>query len=447
MPAQSLVLQPISPEQFVANWKNTSEKSERQIAQSHFTQLCHLLGEQAPHEDNAATGYAFEETVEKTTGQRGFADVWKRHHFAWEYKRPGRNDREMTAAYSQLQQYAPALENPPLLVVSDVNRIIIHPNWNNTVNKPIHLTLEDLLNPQHRQTLKNVISAPERLRPGVTREAVTGDAAGHFAEIAQQLGQRIQDPEAVARFINRIVFCMFAEAVGLIKNNLFTKIVKAGIRNTDVFPQLASQLFTAMKSGGYFGEHEVEYFNGGMFNSPDSLPLNEKELKSVLKAAEMDWSEIDPMIFGTLFERALDPAKRSQLGAHYTSREMIMKVVEPVIQRPLEAEWEATKAAIQATLEKATGRSAELRARAKKDANACYRRFLDRLRAFRVLDPACGSGNFLYVSMLTLKDLEHRVYLEGFAMGLQAELPQIGPECVRGIELNPYAAELARVTC
>ncbi len=172
-------------------------------------------------------------------------------------------------------------------------------------------------------------------------------------------------------------------------------------------------------------------------------------------AAALDWSEIDPSIMGTLFERGLDPAKRSQLGAHYTDRDKIMLIVEPVIIRPLLAEWEAVKAQITDTLDKAPQetkerllRGAELaaRTRALGKAESLHRAFVDRLNAFRVLDPACGSGNFLYLALLALKDIEHRVNLGAEALGLPRGFPRVGPEAVRGIELNLYAAELARVS-
>ena len=170
-------------------------------------------------------------------------------------------------------------------------------------------------------------------------------------------------------------------------------------------------------------------------------------MTSVLAAAALDWSEIDPSILGTLFERGLDPDKRSQLGAHYTDRDKIMLIVEPVIIRPWLAEWETAKAEIASSLEKATTtNSASTRTRRRREAERLLSEFLKRLRAFTVLDPACGSGNFLYLALHALKDLEHRVQLEAEALGLEREFPAIGPANVKGIEINPYAAELARVS-
>ncbi len=175
--------------------------------------------------------------------------------------------------------------------------------------------------------------------------------------------------------------------------------------------------------------------------------MDRQQIDIARRAAALDWSEIDPSIMGTLFERGLDPDKRSQLGAHYTDRDKIMRIVEPVVSRPLLAEWEAAKAAIAETLNAAeAARSPSARTRHRWRARGLLVAFLERLRSFTVLDPACGSGNFLYLALLALKDLEHRVSLEAEAMGFQREFPQVEPSSVKGIEINPYAAELARVS-
>ena len=178
-----------------------------------------------------------------------------------------------------------------------------------------------------------------------------------------------------------------------------------------------------------------------------TLPLERSDIDAVLAASNLDCSEIDPSILGTLFERGLDPGKRAQLGAHYTDRDKIMLIVEPVVIRPWLAEWTAEKAEIAAELERAeTAKSPAARTKRRNEAERQYRAFLNRLRAFTVLDPACGSGNFLYLALQALKDLEHRVQFEAEALGFQRAFPEIGPANVKGIEINPYAAELARVS-
>ena len=185
----------------------------------------------------------------------------------------------------------------------------------------------------------------------------------------------------------------------------------------------------------------------GLFDDGAALPLERSDIETVLAASALDWSEVDPSILGTLFERGLDPGKRAQLGAHYTDREKILQLVEPVVVRPLLAEWEREKAAIAAELERAeAARSRAARMKRRNEAERRYRAFLTRLREFTVLDPACGAGNFLYLALQALKDLEHRVQIEAETLGFPRAFPEVGPANVKGIEVNPYAAELARVS-
>src|SRR5882724_9614230 len=425
-------------------WKATNLK-ERSAAQEHFIDLCRLLGEQTPAEaDPDGAWYCFERGASKLTGSDGWADVWKRGSFSWEYK--GKH-KDLKAAYVQLQQYSVALENPPLLVLCDMDRFRIHTNWTNTVQKTYDITLDDLHEPDQRHLLKWIFSDPERLKPGKTRQALTEEAAEQFASLAQRLRTRGHHPQAVAHFINRLVFCMFAEDIGLLPNAMFSRMLEHAAKRPTEFVDLAQDLFRAMQSGGRVGFEHVEWFNGGLFDTDEVLPLDQEDTALVLKAARLDWSDIDPSIFGTLFERGLDPDKRSQLGAHYTDRDKIMMLVEPVVIRPLQAEWETIKAQIAEQMEKAhKAKAASTRTRAWKAAETLHNRFLERLKQVRVLDPACGSGNFLYLALLALKDLEHKANLDAEALGLGRQFPAIGPECVKGIEVNPYAAELARVT-
>jgi type II restriction/modification system DNA methylase subunit YeeA len=356
---------------------------------------------------------------------------------------------------AQLQQYALALDNPPLLIVSDMDQIRIHTNWTNTVHKTYTIKLDDLTDATHRDTLRHAFTDPERLKPEKTRQLLTEEAAEQFAKIAQRLRDRKHNAEDVAHFVNRLVFCMFAEDVELLPNKMFERMLRHCEQKPADFEQHARMLFGAMKAGGMVGFEKVDWFNGGLFDSDHAFPLLKPDIEDLLKAAKLDWSDVDPSILGTLFERGLDPDKRSQLGAHYTDREKIMMIVNPVIVEPLLAEWAEVKAKIVELLDnapKATKtkllKGAELTAstKAKATAEKLHQTFLEKLKAFRVLDPACGSGNFLYISLLELKNIEHRVNLEAEALGLTRGFPSIGPEAVLGIELNAYAAELARVS-
>ncbi len=228
---------------------------------------------------------------------------------------------------------------------------------------------------------------------------------------------------------------------------MFTRLLDAGLKDPASLSTMLEDLFGAMAKGGRIGFEAVEWFNGGLFDTRDALPLERDDIKTLRALAGLDWSAIEPSIFGTLFERGLDPDKRSQLGAHYTDRGSIMRLVDPVVLDPLRDEWAAKKGEIEALMTKAGGaKSASTRTKAQKDAHGILQGFLAQLAHFRVLDPACGSGNFLLLSLLGLKDLEHQVILEAEGLGLSRAFPMVGPECVLGIEINPYAAELARVT-
>ena len=434
----------MTPGEFIAKWR-ASELKESSASQEHFIDLCRLLGESTPAEaDPVGDRYCFERGARKDIGGDGWADVWKRHHFAWEYKGKHAN---LDAAFKQLRQYALALENPPLLIVSDMARFRIRTNWTNSVSRTHEFELEELADAATRDKLKWAMSDPERLKPGETRQELTERAAATFAKLAHSLRDRGHDPQAVAHFVNRLVFCMFAEDVGLLDDNMFTRMLEHAWSRPDDFKDMARGLFGAMSTGGRIGFENVEWFNGGLFDDDTALPLGKTDIEITLKAAALDWSEIDPSILGTLFERGLDPDKRSQLGAHYTDRAKIMRIVEPVIIRPWLAEWETAKAEISASLERVkAAKSKAAGTRLRGQAKRMLLRFLDRLRDFTVLDPACGSGNFLYLALHALKDLEHRVQLEAAALGLERTFPAVGPANVKGIEINAYAAELARVS-
>jgi type II restriction/modification system DNA methylase subunit YeeA len=426
----------MTPQDFIAKWRNGGD--ERRDFQSFFDDLCRLLGHPTPREaDPEHTWFTYEYGASKTTGGEGWADAWKRGFFGFEAKGTG---KDLGKAYAQLKMYADALENPPLLIVSDLQRFEIHTNFTNAVKQVHAFTVEDLANHDTRRLLAAAFNDPQQLRPGTSRADITKEAAAKFATLADALRKRGHEPHAVAHFLNRLLFCMFAEDIGLLPDHIFSKLVRSVQDKPDQFEARAAALFAAMKDGGDFALTEIEHFNGGLFEDASTLRLEAPELATLDAAARLDWAEIDPSIFGTLFERGLDPNKRSQLGAHYTDHDTIMKIVGPVVVDPLLAEWETEKAAIAATLDKAKTKGIP------KAAQQRFNAFLERLRAFRVLDPACGSGNFLFLALRALKGLEARVLWEGEALGLGRQAPSVSPANVLGIELNEYAADLARLT-
>jgi type II restriction/modification system DNA methylase subunit YeeA len=428
---------------FQAKWQGVTLK-ERSASQEHFLDLCHALNVPTPAEaDPNGTFYTFEKGAEKTGGGKGFADVWFRGHFAWEYK--GRH-ADLVTAYRQLLQYREDLENPPLLVVCDLDRFEVHTNWTNTAKRVYRFTLADLDQPATLAILRAVFTNPEALRPDVTPEAVTEEAAARFGALAAGLHSRGVDPQRAAHFLVQLLFCLFAEDVGLLPRGLFTDLLTLGARRPELFPGQVEALLTAMRDGGVFGVAEIARFNGGLFAEIGVEPLTAGELKELREAASLDWGSVEPAIFGTLFERSLDPGKRAQLGAHYTGRADIERVVEPVLMAPMRRRWEEVRE--EADRRKAAWDAAttpQTRANRRAAFAGTLAGFGEELAAIRVLDPACGSGNFLYVALAKLLDLEKAVAVYGATNGLPMGLPQVGPRQLAGLEINAYARELAQV--
>lgn len=434
----------MTPEQFITTWQNNS-LSEKGGAQPHFEDLCKLLGVATPRK---AGEYCYEQGLDKTLGGKGFADVWKRGCFAWENKGP---TKDLKPALMQLKNYAGALDNPPVLVVCNRERIEIHPCFTGYPSTVRIIPLQDIGKPEYLQALRWLFSEGDvhRLRPVKSNAAITAEAAGEFATVAKSLRDRGIDSQRVAHFLIQCIFCMYAEDEGLLHQgateepHIFTGILKGAKDDTDKAVRRITSLFEAMqKKNGQYGNDDIAWFNGGLFKKIDVPPLTVQDLSTLREAANtLDWRAIDPTIFGTLFERGLDPSARAPLGAHYTDTETIQKLIRPMISEPLAAEWEAAKLVMEA------GRGKGKRSDAYKAAVGAYQGHLERLRNFKVLDPACGSGNFLYMAMRALKDLEHKAQIDAELMGFDRQIGiETGPSNILGLEVNEYAAELARVT-
>lgn len=253
----------MTPVHFVSKWQ-AAQLKERSAAHEHFIDLCRLLGEPTPAEaDPTGEWYCFERGARKDSGTKGWADVWKRHHFAMEYKSEGKS---LDAAFNQLRQYALALENPPLLIVCNFAFIRIHTNWTNTPSQTHEIKLSRMLDERNRRKLKWAFSDPDRLKPGETSRSLTERAAASFASLAQSLRDRGHDAQVVARFVNRLVFCMFAEDVGLLPNRMFSRLLAAARFRNKHFPVLSKKLFRVMSTGGLLGLETVDWFNGGLFD-------------------------------------------------------------------------------------------------------------------------------------------------------------------------------------
>ncbi|MBI4567494.1 MAG: class I SAM-dependent DNA methyltransferase [Planctomycetes bacterium] len=461
----------MTPEEFIAKWTHSNLR-ERQAYVSHFNDLCDLLGHPKPAEsDPDGSRFTFDRGLRKRGGGLGYADVWKKGFFAWEYK--GKKHKDLDAAYDQLLSYHEALDNPPLLVICDFDRFIIYPKFPGYATKANVITLEDLVKPEVLQRLRWVFAEPDRWRPDVTIAALTEGAVGHFGQIADSLRVRC-GPEKTAHFLIKLVFCCFAQNIGLLPKGLFTSVIDKAQGDGERFARNAEELFAVMAKGGDFWGEDIEHFDGGLFEDHEVLALSKDEMKRLAAAANEPWEQIEPAIFGTLFERCIDPAQRSQLGLHYTSPKDIRDVIEPVLMRPLRREWASVQEKARALhaeyfAAKAASGEAETRlpARALKSRRASnpsngsraifqagpareklkstLTGFIHRLAFVRVLDPACGSGNFLYIALQELKNLEHEVINFAVAHDLpEMEMHRlVGPHQLLGIETNAFAWELA----
>lgn len=419
--------------------------TERSASQSHFNDLCAVVGHPTPI-DMDATGdtFTFERGAAKSTGGNGWADVWYRGHFAWEYKGP---HKDLVKAYDQLLRYKDDLENPPLLIVSDLNIIEIHTNFTGTPKQVHTIDLHTFASDQSQKLLRQVFYEPEALRPGITVEGVTEEAARQFGAIAQGMHARGVDPHRAAHFLMQLLFCLFAEDVKLLPNTVFSKMVGYGVRNPARFDAQAADLLTTMNTGGEVAYEDIPRFNGGLFATVDVPSLTQGEIAILHEAAKLDWSAIEPSIFGTLFERSLDPGQRAQLGAHYTGRTDIERVIDPVVMVPLRRRWDEVKTGLAPLIARRNeATTTQTRRNREADIAARINAFIEELTAIRILDPACGSGNFLYVALERLLDLEKEVRVYGaIEAGLPMGIPAVRPHQVLGLEINEYAQQLAQV--
>jgi len=453
----------MTPAEFKKKWSRYQGK-ETSAYQSHFDDLCRLLGQPTPNEADPSGSdfFCFQKRVVKDAElfdmeapdaseptERGFADVWKKDCFAWEYKGKKKN---LDEAYKQLLRYRESLLNPPLLVVCDFDRYIVKTNFNGTVQEVHEFTNAEIDTPKNLSVLRALFTDPDFLKPQRTTAQVTENLAETIAEVAKSLQKREAEELAdaktrkemnfaqrknlrIARFLNRIVFCFFAEDTGLLPKNLFSDLLKTGVNDLKHFAKTIEVLFAVMAKGGTFGKDKIRHFNGHLFEESTVFELTEHELKKLADAGEADWQFIEPSIMGTLFERALEPEQRSQLGAHYTSEADIKTLVEPVLMAPLRHEWAALKGALAAAYQKGRGNAAQ------RDQLAVFQK---KLSTLTVLDPACGSGNFLYVALQLLLSLEKEVFAFATQLGFALK-PLVNVQQIRAIEINPYAFELAQV--
>ena len=487
-------------DQFIARW-STATISERAHYQTFISQLCALIGASAPDEEKAGDlDYCFERPVrfshEDGGGNVHYIDCYRRDCFVLEAKQSGKRqsggeldprrqlelfagrgrkpaqlsdeawDRLMRAAKRQAEGYAKALDEwPPFLVVVDVGRAI--EVWSDFGRQGkayapfpdrarYRIELAHLADPEVRERLRLVWTQPMALDPAARVAEVTTEIATRLAWLVRSIGARVANgpdgaPDAVTRaaranqtalFVMQCIFCMFADSVGLIEKRGFLSFLESYRGQADQFHKGASDFFQHMDTGGHCSaiRQDLKRFNGGLFRHVAPLEINEVELAALIEAAKRDWASVEPAIFGALLEQALDPAERSELGAHYTPRAYVERLVEPTLMEPLRADWEAAEAnAIGLYL-----RGEE------KAARRVVKDFHRKLCAVRVLDPACGTGNFLYVALRMMKELEGEVLGVLAEMGeaqglLELDGHTVSPEQFWGLEKNAYAAWIAEM--
>ncbi len=489
---------------FIARWQG-STASELATAQSFVIELCQLLGVDRPH-PTPAQDYMFERPITFWHGDGGSSsgriDCYKRGCFVLEAKKlkaAGHTkgfDDGLLRARSQGEGYARALPaaegRPPFVIVVDVGNVIeLYAEFSQSgaTYTPFpdprshRLLLPDLARPEVRARLAAIWQDPHSLNPASISARVTREVADLLARLAKSLEQNTAvapanqaqaAPEIIANYLTRCLFSMFAEDVELLPKGSFTDLLQRYQHQPATLQKMLAILWADMDRGGFCGAlaKDVLHFNGKLFKGAGqdgySLLLTPAQIDLLTQAARANWREVEPAIFGTLLERALDPTERHALGAHYTPRAYVERLVLPTVIAPLRAEWaNAQAAALALTYEADTLEAAAPAVKTKSDFAALDRHnaavrakrkeavqqvqdFLHRLCSLRVLDPACGSANFLYVTLEHLKRLEGEVLNQLDALGHTQEGLGLGHETVTlqqllGLELNPRAAALAEL--
>lgn len=452
---------------FLSRWHNAGG-TERANYQLFLTELCSLLDLPLPEpagDDTRDNAYVFERRVvinqPDGSSNNGFIDLYKRDSFVLEAKQTGKTldssgwDKAMLRAHNQADQYARALPadegRPPFILVVDVGRNIeLYAEFSRSGAtytpypdaRSHRIRLQDLHKEEIRQRLRAVWLEPLSLDPARHSARVTREIADQLAKLAKSLEADGHPPQLVASFLMRALFTMFAEDVGLLPERGFTELLQRLKNKPDTFAPMLEHLWQTMNSGGFSPilESTLLKFNGGLFAEAQAIALDRDQMELLLNAADADWRYVEPAIFGTLLERALNPRERHKLGAHYTPRAYVERLVLPTVIEPLRNQWKEVQVAALAF--ESQGKH--------KEAIAEIRAFHRHLCDVRVLDPACGSGNFLYVTLEHMKRLEGEVlnllHDLGESQGLlELEGVTVDPHQFLGLEINPRAARIAEM--
>jgi hypothetical protein len=509
-------------ESFISRWAS-SGAAERANYQMFLSELCDLLGVPRPNPTSADPEknlFVFDRAITRIatdgTATTNYIDCYKAAHFVLETKQGvgeidlpsatksghGRRgsaafDKALERAYQQGRDYITHLPNghtrPPFLLICDVGHSIdLYAEFTCTGGryerfpdpKNHRILLTDLHRPEILERLRLVFTDPHALDPSKRAAEVTRDIATRLAKLAKSLEADGHSPQAIAGFLQRCLFTMFAEDIGLLPDGGFQQLLDRVKSAPQGFPVLISSLWREMATGTDYSTllfQKIAHFSGGLFEDTSALPLSAAQIAMLADASATDWSSVEPSIFGTLLTRALDPRERHKLGAEYTPRSYVERLIRPTIIDPLREEWESTRLAAanlhreaEAALDaaethedeakkllaagdsepaKSSGAAAQkLRAEAKKhDAEALrlVTAYHHRLCALRILDPACGTANFLYVTLEHLKRLEAEVLELATALGGDATFEmkeyRVRPEQFLGLEISPNAVAIAQL--
>lgn len=478
---------------FLTKWQ-VSGAAERANAQLFIAELCDVLGVEHPQPkkpDENANAYVFEKTIPSITDSRNFIDCYKRGCFVLETKQGADKDNSaplsadgeerkknlktghgvrgtkgwdtaMLKAREQAQRYARALPKeeiadgrPPFIIVVDVGHsIALYTDWSRMGGEYIpypdpatyRIALKDLLRSEVRDLLRDVWTDPLSLDPGRRSAKVTRDIADRLAKLARSLEGK-HKPEHVANFLMRCLFTMFSEDVDLLPHGSFTKLLGELKSDPSSFAPMLENLWGTMNTGGLSPilRRKLPRFNGGLFAHADAIALDADQIQLLIEASTANWKDVEPAIFGTLLERALDPRERHKLGVHYTPRAYVERLVNPTVIEPLREQWKSVQVAALQLIEDGPRNKFGVTDNTK--AIKQIEAFLHQLATVKVLDPACGSGNFLYVTLELLKRLEGEVLNTLHDLGatskMELEGVMVTPANFFGIELNPRAAAIA----
>lgn len=474
---------------FITHWK-ASQGSERANYAMFLTDLADVLELDRPlpaTADSTNDHYRFErpvDTAQVGTTAKGYIDLYKRGCFVLETKqgvngktadpdqmtlpsidpvaRRGHGvrgtrawDKMMDRAKGQADNYARGVSRddgwPPFLIVCDVGHVFeIYSDFSGQGHgytqfpdgNSFRVFMDDLERPEIQDMFRAIWTDPASLDPSRTAAKVTREIADQLAALGKSFEGQGHKPDTVASFLMRCLFSMFAEDVNLIPHDSFTSLLRDMSQDPDNAHHALGSLWETMNTGGFSPilKSKVLRFNGGLFADADALPMDSAQIALLIGAAAKDWRAVEPAIFGTLLERALDKRQRHKLGAHYTPRAYVERLVVPTVIEPLRADWEVAR--LTAVRLADQGKLDEARAAV----TAFHRQLCDT----RVLDPACGSGNFLYVALELMKRLEGEVTsmldelgVDQDALSLQSFT--VDPHQFLGLEVNPWAARVAEI--